>query len=79
MNLNEFINLFAEQFETIDTSGFSSETKFHDLDEWCSLLALSVKVMIDEEFDVQIKLEEMRRLDTIGQLYETVRLKQGQN
>ena len=75
MELNEFIAHFAEQFEETDASVFTPETVFHELDEYSSLIALSIIAMIDEEYDVQIKGDDMRAAVTIEDLYNTVKSK----
>lgn len=75
MELNEFIAHFAEQFEETDASAFTPETVFHELDEYSSLIALSIIAMIDEEYDVQISGNEMRSAVTIEDLYNTVKSK----
>ena len=51
-SLEEFVALFAEQFEDTDPSEITASTAFRDLDEWSSLIGLSVIAMVDEEFDV---------------------------
>lgn len=73
MELNEFIQNFADQFDDTDASEFKAETVFHDLDEWSSLIALSVIAMIDEEYDVTIKGDEMRAAVTIEDLFNLVK------
>jgi acyl carrier protein len=70
--LEEFVELFAEQFDDTDASEFTPQTVFHDLDEWSSLVGLSVIAMIDEEFDAVIKGDEMRSAVTIEDLYNIV-------
>ena len=75
MELNEFIAHFAEQVEETDASAFTPETVFHELDEYSSLIALSIIAMIDEEYDVQISGNEMRSAVTIEDLYNTVKSK----
>jgi len=75
MELNEFIAHFAEQFEETDASVFTPETVFHELDEYSSLIALSIIAMIDEEYDVQIKGNDMRAAVTIEDLYNIVKSK----
>lgn len=72
MEMNEFIQHFAEQFEETEESVFTPETKFRDLDEWSSLIALSVMAMVDEEYDVQLKADEMRNANTIQELFDKV-------
>lgn len=72
MDIKSFIENFAEQFEDTDASVFTAETKYRDLDEWSSLIALSILAMVDEEYDVQLKGEEMRATNTIQELYDLV-------
>ena len=73
MELKKFIECFAEQFEETEFSVFQAETKFKELDEWSSLLALYIIAMIDEEYDVRIKGEEIRNSVTIEDLYNIVK------
>lgn len=72
MEIKEFIQNFAEVFEDTDLKEFVPETNYRDLDEWSSLIALSVLAMIDEEYDVQLKGEEMRATKTIQDLFNLV-------
>ena len=75
MEINDFIQNFADQFDETDASVFTAETVFHDLDEWSSLIALSIIAMIDEEYDVTLKGDEMRAAVTIEDLFNTVKSK----
>lgn len=70
--LDEFVALFAEQFDDTDPSEITATTVFHDLDEWSSLIGLSVIAMIDEEFDVVVKGDEMRSAVTVEDLYKVI-------
>lgn len=72
MKINEFIDLFAAQFDDTDASVFNAETKFHELEEWSSLTALSVIAMVDDEFDVTLKGDDITKAETINDLYNTV-------
>lgn len=74
-SLDEFVELFAEQFDDTDASEFKPETVFHELDEWSSLIALSIIAMIDEEFDVTVRGDEMRSAVTIEDLFNIVKAK----
>lgn len=73
MELNEFIEHFAEQFDETDITAFQAETKFKELDEWSSLLALSIIAMVDEEYDVRIKGDDIRSSVTIKDLFDLVK------
>lgn len=72
MNLNDFIEKFAELFDETDINEFAAETVYKDLDEWSSLIALSVIAMVDEEFDVAIGAKEIMGNNTIEDLYKTI-------
>jgi len=76
MEINDFIEKFAEQFDETEASEFKAETVFKELDEWSSLIALSVIAMVDEEFDVTLKGDDIRNCDTIGDLFTLVTSKQ---
>jgi acyl carrier protein len=75
MDLNEFIAHVAEQFEETDASQIVASTKFQELDEYSSLIALSLIAMIDEEYDVTIKGNDLRSAVTIEDLFNTVKSK----
>lgn len=72
MDINDFIQHFAEQFEETEVSEFTPNTEFRDIDEWSSLMALSVMAMVDEEYDVQLNANEMRQANTIQDLFNIV-------
>lgn len=73
MEINEFIANFIDQFDEAPSIEVTPETHFHEMDEWSSLIALSVMAMIDEEYDVKIKANEMRSSQTIQQLFDIVK------
>ncbi len=71
-SLEEFVALFAEQFDETDASEIQANTVFHDLDEWSSLIGLSVIAMVDEEFEVTLKGDDIRNSVTVEDLYNVV-------
>lgn len=71
-NLDEFVALFAEQFDDTDPSEITATTAFHKLDEWSSLVGLSVIAMVDEEFDVALKGDDVKDSITVEDLYNRV-------
>lgn len=75
--LEEFVALFAEQFDDTDASEVKAETNFRELDEWSSIIGLSIIAMVDEEFEVALKADDMKRATTINDLYEIVKEKVG--
>ena len=75
MDIKEFIQNFADQFDDLEAASLSADTRFKDLDEWSSLVALSVIAMVDEEYDVTIKGDDIRGAETIQDLYNIVESK----
>ena len=75
MELEKFIEQFADQFDDPTIMKLTHDTRFRDLDEWSSLVALSVIAMIDEEYDVTIKGDDMKAANTIGELFNIVKSK----
>lgn len=72
MEINEFIEKFAEIFDDTDASTLTPETKFRELDEWSSLSALGVIAFADEEFDVELSGSEMKKANTIQELFDII-------
>lgn len=75
MEIKDFIENFANQFDETDASVIKAETVFKKLEEWSSLIALSVIAMVDEEYDVAIKGEDIRNANTVEDLYNIVKAK----
>jgi acyl carrier protein len=75
MELKEFIENFAAQFDDTDANEIKAETVFKELDEWSSLIALSVIAMVDEEYDVTIKGDDIRNSNTVEDLFNAVKAK----
>lgn len=73
MNLEQFIENFADLFDETDPDTIDATTQFKDLEEWSSLLALSVIAMIDEEYDVELRGDDIRGSNTVEDLYNIVK------
>ena len=75
MEIKDFIENFANQFDDTDPSEIKADTVFKELDEWSSLIALSVIAMVDEEYDIAIKGDDIRNASTVEDLFNTVNAK----
>ncbi len=73
MEIKEFVENFADQFEETDASEITATTEFKNLEEWSSLIALGVIAMVDEEYDVRIKGDDIRAAVTIEDLFNVVK------
>ena len=70
MELNDFIQKFAEQFEETAIELFTAETVFKNLPEWSSLTALSIIAMVDEEMEKRVTGADIRNSNTIEDLFK---------
>ena len=72
MQLKDFVEKFAEQFDDTAVELFTPETEFKELDEWSSLTALSVIAMVDDEYGKNIKGDLIRNSKTIQDLFDKI-------
>ena len=73
MDLQDFIGKFAEQFDEIATGEFKANTEFKKLTSWSSMVALSIIAMVDDEYGVTIKGDDIRKSTTIEDLFNIVK------
>lgn len=65
-------SVFPEQFEDTSCDVFKPETEYKILDEWASIMALSIIAMVDEEYGVSIDGNDIRDTKTIQDLFNVV-------
>ncbi|MBQ9273526.1 MAG: acyl carrier protein [Succinivibrio sp.] len=75
MELKEFIRHFAEQFDDTDSSEITAATRFHDLDEWSSLIAMSVISMVKHSYGKTLEGPEIKSCVTVEDLYKLIEAK----
>lgn len=73
MEIKEFIENFADQFDETDPAEITAATEFKELEEWSSLTALSIIAMVDEEYDVTLKGDDIRNANTVEDLFNLVK------
>ena len=76
MEIKEFIENFADQFDDTDISEIKPETVMRDLDEWSSMIGLSLLNMVDNEYGVKLTFDELRHAITVQNLFDIVEKKQ---
>ncbi len=77
MEIKDFIEKFAEQFDDTPIEELNPNVKFKELEEWSSLIALSVIAMADEEYNVTLVATDIRGSETIEDLFNVVQSKLG--
>lgn len=75
MDLKDFIANFADQFEDTDPEEITAGTKFHDLEEWDSLIALAVLNMTEKKYGKKITFDEMKTCVTVENLFNVIAAK----
>lgn len=72
MDINTFIDNFASQFDDTSADQIKPDTVFRDLEEWSSLIALSIIAMADEEYGVTLKGDDIRNAKTIQDVFNRI-------
>lgn len=67
MEINDFIEKFAEALEREDE--IKMEDEFREYDEWSSLAYLSIIAFMDDEYDTQIEEADFKKLRTVQDIY----------
>ena len=75
MKLDEFVKAFAAEFDETPEESFKPETNYKDLDEWGSLVALSIISMVDDEMDKRLTGADLRSCSSIEELFNLVESK----
>ena len=75
MELQEFIEKFAEQFDDTDVSELNPETEFKELDEWSSLTSMSIIAMVKTQYGKTLTGKEIRSCVTIQDLFDFLKAK----
>lgn len=72
MELKDFIENFAEQFDDTDASEITATTVFHDLEEWGSLTAMGVIAFVKTEYGKTLTGKEMKECITVEDLFNLI-------
>ena len=75
MELQDFISNFADQFDETDASEIQADTKFHELEEWSSLIGMSVIALAKTEYSKTITGKEIRECETVENLFNLIKNK----
>ena len=72
----QFIKNFADQFDDTDASEITAETNFRDLEEWSSMIGLSVLNMSEKKYGVTLTFDELKSANTVQELFDVIANKQ---
>lgn len=72
MEIKEFLENFADQFDDTDPSEILLTTVFHDLDEWSSLIGMGVIAMAKVQYGKTITGQELRNCVTVEDVFNLI-------
>jgi len=75
MTLDDFTQNFSTLFPQAERSRIAPETVIREISGWNSLIALSVIALVEDEYGVLLRGEDIRSAKTVGELFEIVRAK----
>lgn len=75
MDINTFLQNFSSVFDDTDASLIKADTNFRELEEWSSLIALSIIAMADDEYGVNLKGDDIKKSNTPNDLFEIIKSK----
>ncbi len=76
MEIKEFIENFVDQFDDLELADVTPDTVMRDLEEWSSMIGLSLLNMAEKEYGVQLTFDELRNAITVQNLFDTIANKQ---
>ena len=75
MNINDFLENFSNQFDETEPEEIQADTKFHQLDEWSSLIGMSLIAMARTQYGKTITGKEIRECETVEDLFNLIKNK----
>ena len=61
--------------EVLEVEAVTDDTRFRELDGWCSLQAFGLLVLLENELGVRMDIEAFQKIETVGELYGQDRFK----
>ncbi len=72
MELQKFIENFADQFDDTDASEIQADTEYQELEEWSSLTAMSIIALAKTQYGKTITGREVRSCKTVEELFNLI-------
>ncbi len=72
LEMTTFIQDFEELFDEVEQDSITKDTVIRDLDEWSSLIALTLIAMADENYDIKLTGDDIRTSNTVEDIYQKI-------
>ncbi len=69
--MENFIKNFRNQLEDV-TTDLTPDMDYVDSDFWDSLTAITIQMMIDDEYGVKVDIKQLSNFKTLNELYQFV-------
>ncbi|HWY97863.1 MAG TPA: acyl carrier protein [Bacteroidia bacterium] len=76
MDINDLIQKLEGEFEDIPKGTLTPSTKITDIQGWGSMHALIVIALMDAEYGITVKGDELRSVQSIQDLFDLAKKKQ---
>ena len=72
MTSSEVVELIAEAL-SVDASEINENTTASDIEMWDSIGVVNLVAMLDEKFNIELRVEEMEQVTSVNQILELLR------
>lgn len=72
MELHDFVANFADLFDDTDPSEIKADTHFRDLEEWSSLIGMSIIALAKTEYGKSVSGTELRTCNTVEDIFNLI-------
>ena len=73
MELEKFVELFAEQFFDTPADMIKADTEFRQIEEWSSMTGLCILTMIKDEYGFFMDPAAFKQCKTVADVFEAVK------
>ena len=72
LEITTFIQDFEQLFDEVEQGTITQDTVIRDLDEWSSLIALTLIAMADENYEIKLTGDDIRTSVTVNDVYQKI-------
>jgi acyl carrier protein len=73
VSLEEFVKNIESELDELETGTLTADVNYRDLESWSSMYALILIAYIDAEFDIIISGDDLRKCNTVKDLYNLIK------
>lgn len=75
IEINTFTQKIENEFEELEKGTLTPQTNYREIKDWSSMHALIIIALIDSEYDVLLKGDDLKETQTIQDLFNLVQSK----